>query len=39
MTPPITQCPMCGWTGNESDFEADGTDRNCPACQYTLKQV
>ncbi len=33
----ISQCPDCGWTGNESELDVEDTERNCPACGYTLK--
>ena len=39
MTANPAQCPMCGWTGQESDLEADGEERNCPACEMTVKRI
>ncbi len=39
MTADVAQCPECGWTGQESDFEVDGNERKCPVCQYTMKRV
>jgi hypothetical protein len=33
----IAQCPECGWTGQKADFEVDGNERKCPACQYTIR--
>lgn len=39
MTGDIAQCPECGWTGDESDLEVDGSARECPVCGYTLRRV
>lgn len=39
MASDIAQCPECGWTGSESDFDIDVNERNCPICQYTFMRV
>ncbi len=39
MSHDISQCPDCGWTGTAAEFEVDGQERKCPACQCVLKQV
>lgn len=39
MSPDVILCPECGWTGSESDADIEGDERQCPACQHTLKVV
>lgn len=39
MSADVAQCPECGWTGQESEYEVDDDERNCPSCQYTMKRV
>lgn len=33
-----TLCPICGWTGQESELENGGDERQCPVCDQVMKR-
>jgi len=31
------QCPVCGWTGTESDLEQNAGTESCPSCSEAIE--